>query len=205
MIARTEKVAEQCGEPELARLSVFQRRFLRLQFLVCQRQLRWSANPVTLNVRRIKNSVTEETRATLEDALIHEVWRQDVVAVRRLLAAGANPNLPGRAWSSAIACAGENDETGEIVRILVDAGADVNIQDEFGLTPLHRAVDMAIDGTIQQNLKEIDWTVVGVYLELGADPNIRDKNGETIADVASAYGYNAKQSFDDFMRTRSVD
>lgn len=32
-------VGEQIGEPELARLSVFQRRFLRLQFLVCQRQL----------------------------------------------------------------------------------------------------------------------------------------------------------------------
>ena len=42
--------AEQIGEPELARLSVFQRRFLRLQFSVCQRQLRWSANPVTSNV-----------------------------------------------------------------------------------------------------------------------------------------------------------
>jgi hypothetical protein len=38
---------EQDGEPELARLSVFQCRFLRLQFLVCHRQLRWSANPVT--------------------------------------------------------------------------------------------------------------------------------------------------------------
>jgi hypothetical protein len=29
---------------------VFQRRFLRLQFLACQRRLRWSANPVTSNV-----------------------------------------------------------------------------------------------------------------------------------------------------------
>ena len=151
--------------------------------------------------RRIKTSVADEIHATLEDALVHEVWRQDVVATRRLLAAGANPNLPGRAWSSAIACAGENDETGEIVRALVDAGADVNIQDEFGLTPLHRAVDMAIDGTIQQNLTEINWTVVGVYLELGADPNIPDKNGNTIAELASAYGYNARRSFDDFMRT----
>ena len=38
---------EQIGEPELTRLSVCQRRFLRLGFLVCQRQFRWPANPVT--------------------------------------------------------------------------------------------------------------------------------------------------------------
>ena len=137
-----------------------------------------------------------------EDALIHEVWRQDIAAVQRLLDAGANPNLPGRAWSSAIACAGENDDTGDIVRVLVGAGADVNIQDEHGQTPLHHAVDMAIDGTIQQNLDEIDWTVVGVYLELGADPSRPDNNGTTVDDIATAYGYNAKRSFDEFMRSR---
>ena len=148
--------------------------------------------------------MTEESHATLEDALVHEVWRQDLSAVQRLLNSGANPNLPGRAWSSAIACAGENDETGEIVRALVAAGADLNIQDDYGRTPLHHAVDMAIDGTIQNNLDEIDWTVVGVYLDLGAEPNIPDKNGKTIADVASAYGHDAKRSFENFMRTRAA-
>jgi hypothetical protein len=44
---------EQIGEPELARLSFFQPCFLRLQFLARQHQLRWSANPVTLSVRRM--------------------------------------------------------------------------------------------------------------------------------------------------------
>ncbi len=44
------KVEEPIGEPELARLSVFQRRFLRLQFLAGHRSHRWSANPVTSDV-----------------------------------------------------------------------------------------------------------------------------------------------------------
>ena len=100
--------------------------------------------------------MTRKSHATLEDALVHEVWRQDLSAVQRLLESGANPNLPGRKWSSAIACAGECDEIGDIVRALVAAGADINIQDAQGLTPLHHAVDIAIDGTIQQNLGVID-------------------------------------------------
>ncbi len=145
----------------------------------------------------------ETEPSTLQDELIHAVGRQDMLEVQRLIAAGANPNSPGSVWSSAIACAGENDETGEIVRALVHAGANVNIQDESGRTPLHQAVDVAIDGTIQQGLSEIDWTVVGVLLELGADPSIPDNDGKTIADLASMYGYNARRSFDDFMHDRS--
>jgi ankyrin repeat protein len=145
----------------------------------------------------------DESHETLEDALIHEVWRHDLSAIHRLLKSGANPNLPGRAWSSAIACAGENDDTGDIVRALVAGGADINIQSEQGLTPLHYAVDIAIDGTIQQGLETIDWSVVGVFLDLGADPNIRDARGKTVYDTASAYGYNARRSFDDFMCSRN--
>ncbi len=45
---------EHIGEPELARFLVFQRRFLRLQFPVCQSQSRWSANPVTLVVEAVE-------------------------------------------------------------------------------------------------------------------------------------------------------
>jgi ankyrin repeat protein len=143
--------------------------------------------------------------ATPEGELVHEVWRQDLSAIKRLLAAGANPNLPGRAWPSAIACAGENDETGDIARLLVDAGADINIQDESGQTPLHFAVDIAIDGAIQANCETFDWSVVEVFLSLGADPAIQDKRGFTVFDKASRYGVLARQSFDEFIRKRNSD
>lgn len=39
------------GKPALARLSVSQGRFCRLQFVMCQRQRRWTANPFTSDVR----------------------------------------------------------------------------------------------------------------------------------------------------------
>ena len=141
--------------------------------------------------------------ATLEDELIHEVWRQDIAAIKRLLAAGANPNLPGGAWASAIACAGQNDETGDVARVLVEAGADINIQDGRGLTPLHQAVDTALEGTIQSGGDTIDWSVVEVFLAIGANPVVADSDGETVFDLATAYGYIARKSFDEFMHSRN--
>ena len=59
VIEREQIPNEQIGEPELARLSVFQRRFLRLQFLACQRRLRWSANPITLGVMQQREDQQE--------------------------------------------------------------------------------------------------------------------------------------------------
>ena len=135
----------------------------------------------------------------LVEQLIEAVARRDRMTIRRLLEAGADPNQPGPTGLSAIACAGENDETGDIVRMLVNAGANVNIQDEFGQTPLHFAVDVAIDGATQQNRESINWDAVGVLLQLGADRYIADNNGRTIVDLVSKYGCNARQSFDNWI------
>ena len=139
---------------------------------------------------------------TLEDALVQAVCQQDLAAVQSLLAAGANPNRRGGAWSSAIACAGENDETGEIIRTLVAAGADLHLPDEQGQTPLHWAVDVAIDGAAQAHLSEIRWDVVGVLLDLGASLERRDRSGRTVLDLITNAGDFARQSFEDFVNAR---
>jgi len=141
---------------------------------------------------------------TLEDSLVHEVWRQDIRAIKKLLELGANPNATGRTWASAILCAGENDKTGEIASLLVSAGANINMQDQYGQTPLHFAVDVAIDGATQQNLPQIDWRAVGVFLDLGADPTIRDDRGKTAMDFVFGSGEYAKKSFDEFMNARRI-
>jgi len=146
--------------------------------------------------------MTDGWYETLEDDLVHAVWRQDLAEVQRLLQAGAHPNRPGRAWSSAIACAGENDRTGDMVRCLVLAGADINIQDEQGQTPLHWAVDVAVDGAIQTGRDKIDWRVVGVLLDLGANLKIPDQCGRTAEDLVANYGAAARQSFDGFLKAR---
>ena len=138
----------------------------------------------------------------IHDDLVCEVGRQNIPAVKRLLAEGANPNRGGRNVSSAIACAAETDETGEIIRLLVTAGADVNLPDARGTTPLFIAVDVAIDGAIQTNKPTFDWSAVAVLLESGADPYLKDGRGKTIFDVARAYGQHAETSFRAFMKTQ---
>lgn len=60
-----------------------------------------------------------------------------------------------------------------IVRRLIDAGADVNVADNVGVTPLLRAAGS----------KETD--IVRLLLEKGADPCRRENDGTTVVDNSS--------------------
>lgn len=134
--------------------------------------------------------------ASLEDELSEAISNENLAEIQRLLQMGANPNVPASNGITAIHTAGEHDVTGQIVSILVDAGANINLQNLQGWTPLHVAVDMAIDGANQQNLSDIDWSTVKMMLNLGADPDLRDLHGVTVADLASSYGSKALKLFE---------
>ncbi|MCA9424298.1 MAG: ankyrin repeat domain-containing protein, partial [Candidatus Omnitrophica bacterium] len=60
----------------------------------------------------------------------------------------------------------------EILGIVLDHGADPDVQDSFGLTPLHLAVTEGHEG------------VCRALLERGADTNTKDLNGRTPLGVA---------------------
>lgn len=67
----------------------------------------------------------------------------------------------------------------EIVRVLLEKGADVNAQDIARHTPLHLA---ARDG--QENIARL-------LLEYGADPDARNRDGDTSMHKAAKGGHNA--------------
>ena len=62
----------------------------------------------------------------------------------------------------------------EVGRVLLKAGADVNAQNQFGLTPLF--------GAVQGDHLEF----AKMLIEAGANPRIRASNGKVASDVASS-------------------
>ncbi len=88
----------------------------------------------------------------------------------------------------------------EIVRMLIDAGANVNVQDEWGNTPLHEATSlgrveiaqMLIDARANVNVQDNDGgtplhraaefgktEIAQMLIDAKADLNVQAKNGRT--------------------------
>jgi ankyrin repeat protein len=62
------------------------------------------------------------------------------------------------------------------------------MQDQSGATPLHVAVDLEGDAAWQSG-EPPKTTLTKLLLDLGADPQIANKEGKTPADVAREYNH----------------
>ncbi len=145
------------------------------------------------------------------DTLLHvAVFREKAEAVRLLLGAGANPDVlntkpawdPPAAYSPLHWAAVENMT--EIVKLLLDGGADINIPDSYGQTPLLMSVmqDTAMTVFLVAKGADVDKAnlsgntplheavvggkkgIVTLLLEKGAKINQKDRQSRTPLDVA---------------------
>jgi len=97
---------------------------------------------------------------------------------RYLVLKGADVNLPSdngfRVFPIHSAAAGNYNE---IARMLIDAGANVNVKQQAGATPLHSA---AQNGNLE---------LLIMLLENGADTEVRMEGGKLPADLAREKGF----------------
>jgi ankyrin repeat protein len=101
-------------------------------------------------------------------ALLSAVRHDDLAAARRLLEAGADPNLATRYGVTPLSLAAANGSEA-MIRLLVGAGADPNARDTRGETMLMAAVGSG------------ELSAVEALLDLGADARARDPHYEQTA------------------------
>jgi ankyrin repeat protein len=83
-----------------------------------------------------------------------------------------------------------NYDDPEMLKLVIDGGADVNIDLGDGWTPLHEAFDYAIDGMIQ-NSRDIPYPenleMIRILVSNGADLDRKNLKGKTPLDSINTY------------------
>lgn len=114
----------------------------------------------------LRPSVCEAADSPRNKELYEAVLFQDVPKIKALLGQGADPNYREND-RALLAWAAQNGNL-EVVKLLVDAKADVNSVDGIGHTPLIRAIET----------QQIE--IVTYLLEKKADPNAKDREGQPV-------------------------
>ncbi|XP_056132819.1 cyclin-dependent kinase 4 inhibitor C [Lampris incognitus] len=96
-----------------------------------------------------------------------------------LLHAGADPNVRDPALSLTVTHDAARDGFADMVRVLLDHGADVNLEDDGGNLPLHVAAREGHDD------------VVGMLIGRTTNPGRPNAHGHTPYDLARSYGRTA--------------
>ncbi len=158
-------------------------------------------------------------------SLLQAVWKEDISAVKELLAKGADPNAKSAIGTSPLHGAAKKSEV-EITRALIAQGADVNARDQSGLTPLMAAASAnqihnmeallaagaRVDAKDDKGFTALMWAVVQgfpqgveVLLENKAQANERSNEGKTALWLSKQILSNTRKSLANAYRKNSQD
>lgn len=122
-------------------------------------------------------------------ALNRALFENNLPEVNRLLQAGCALNAVDAVSGKTPLMQAVEQEDVRFIELLLFHGASVHAKGFDGWAPLHLAVDIAIDATIQSNGKQgtEPVSVIALLLEHGADIHSQTDDGLTPLDIAKAY------------------
>ena len=121
--------------------------------------------------------------------LILAVKKNRADRVQALLAKGADPDIQNEDGETALHRAASCAHDATLAQCLIDSGANLNIKDNEGDTPLICAV---IASRNDETDVVTDLDVVRALLAKGADPDIQNEDGETALHLAASCAHDAK-------------
>ena len=159
-----------------------ERKFLRKRDGDGRSALHWAASRSSVEVvaALLAADVVEDVGLNVGDdagwtPLMLAASAGQLASIDALLAAGADANVRNNNRQTAIAF---HKGRAEVVERLAPRTRNVDAQDKYGLTALHRAASSGSDPLC-----------VRALLAAGADPNVADKEGNTCLHLASECGH----------------
>lgn len=152
------------------------------------------------------NHVSDDGRT----AVLHAVLRQDATKLRALLDAGADPDGSAAAEHTPLMLATSYVRAHDVVALLLDRGASIEVRDAYGAPALHWAamygdermlrlvinagadVDAqtpeGVTALMHAAIRPGGEVLVQMLLDAGADPGLQTMDGETALSVATDAG-----------------
>ena len=139
--------------------------------------------------KKNRSGVDEYGRTDLHYAALEN----DLARVQQLIASKIDVNSLDDDGFSALHFAVQENHV-DVLRILLDHGATVDVKDRYGNTPLMRALDSCYAAMTMD--KPDPGAIIKLLLQAGADPNSENNYGVKIIDLATDCDRDLKQFFD---------
>ena len=122
-------------------------------------------------------------KKTEEYYIVNACYNGDMEYIKEYFSSGKNLNIAHKG-NSPLLVAIEQHQV-EVIKFLVENGADVNFSSDKAVTALHIAVDSANFQTFDKNaFKEPPTEVIELLIQNGADINVKNKYGLTPIELA---------------------